>query len=215
MGFLGWVLGYLWLLCALYLLGKATGWILRGGFAVIIEAFLGLGRYLIFVYWELPLRVITGRPVHAKVLSKIEKLENDLGYRGEWLESDDPMGKRHFGYPDDVIWFQRAHGLVPDGVLGPKTLAVCKMIDNKRKIAAQMINTNDYAQTEMIVCSDLVEAARNFHLDIGRSPADRQDLDRARLMAYQTKIDVQLDAQRASSRPTSSVEYGRTRRNGS
>lgn len=191
MGFVGWVLGYLWLICVLYLAGKATGWLIfRGGLRVIMDK---LGQWIkatIFLYWELPLRVITGRPVHAKVLSKIEKLENDLGYRVELLADPARLG----GSVDDVIWFQRAHGLVPDGRIGPKTMAVAKMIEHKRTLVSGMIGAQEYQWIE----DEAVISPRTFA--ITSHPAGRPDLDRLRLIAYQTKIDVQ---------------YGRMRRNGS
>lgn len=203
MGFVGWVLGYLWLICVLYLAGKATGWLIfRGGLRVIMDK---LGQWIkatIFLYWELPLRVITGRPVHAKVLSKIEKLENDLGYRVELLA--DPA--RLAGSIEDVIWFQKAHGLIPDGKIGPKTLAVVKMIERKRALAGEMIDVQGvivsdelagYMKTEAIVNRQLIKAANNFTVT---TTAGRPDLDRLRLIALQTKIDMQ---------------YGRMWRNGS
>lgn len=203
MGFVGWVLGYLWLLCALYVLGKGTGWmIFHGGLGKICEAIVLTGRNLIFFYWEMPLRKITGRPVHAKVLSKIEKLENDLGYRVELLA--DPA--RLAGSIEDVIWFQKAHGLIPDGKIGPKTLAVVKMIERKRKLAGEMIDVQGvivsdelagYMKTEAIVNRQLIKAANNFTVT---TTAGRPDLDRLRLIALQTKIDMQ---------------YGRMWRNGS
>jgi hypothetical protein len=146
MGFAGGVIGVLWLFTVAYLVTKAVIWVIfQGGARKIFEAFRTLVRQSIFVYWELPLRKITGRPVHAKVLTMIEKLENDLGYRNEYQI---PGGLRSSGLEEDLVWFQQAHGLTPDGKIGPKTLAVLKMVDHKRRLVGGMIGAQEYQWIE-------------------------------------------------------------------
>ena len=67
-----WLIGYVWLILTCWLLGKAAGWLIfRGGL-------LAAWTEAVMLFWEMPLRWITGRPVPESVRAEIERLERDL-----------------------------------------------------------------------------------------------------------------------------------------
>jgi peptidoglycan hydrolase-like protein with peptidoglycan-binding domain len=100
-----WLAGYVWLFTVCWLAGQSIRWLIKGGAARTV-------RNVKFVYWEIPLRLITGRPLQGTVRAKIAELERDLR-----------VGDAFFGPVDrkSIMAIQREAGLVVDGVLGPIT----------------------------------------------------------------------------------------------
>ena len=101
------LVGYVWLILTCWLLAKAAGWLIfRGGL-------LAAWTEAVMLFWEMPLRWITGRPVPDRVRAEIERLERDLGFGTCQLTGDLETIFKVLRTPGQVARASRPIGMVP------------------------------------------------------------------------------------------------------